>query len=48
MCLSDDIDGVDRKQKYKCAKIIPELTVYAATNVSWKESANLLHSHLYI
>jgi hypothetical protein len=48
VAISDDIDGVDRKQKYKCAKIIPELTVYAATNVSWKESANLLHSHLYM
>jgi hypothetical protein len=46
--LSDDIDGLNQNQKYKCAQIVPERTVYGATNVSWKESACLVHSHLYM
>ncbi len=46
--VSDDVDGIDIKQKYKSAKIIPELSTYGATNVSWKNTAPLIFSHLYI
>ncbi|MCP4100770.1 MAG: hypothetical protein GY750_05000, partial [Lentisphaerae bacterium] len=46
--VTDDIDGINKKQKYKSAKIIPELTTYCATNVSWKEAGPLVLSHLYI
>jgi len=45
---SDSIDGINVKQKYQSAKIIPELSTYGATNVSWKESAPLILTHLYV
>jgi len=44
--VNDNIDGID--QKYQCAKIIPELTVYGATNETWKGSAPLIQSHLFM
>jgi transposase len=46
--ITDDIDGMNKKQKYKSAKIIPELTTYGATNVKWKDTGPLIFSHLYI
>ena len=46
--LVDSIDGIDVKQRYQCAKIIPEQSTYGATNVSWKECAPLILSHLYV
>ena len=38
----------DKQKSYKSAKIIPGLTTYGATNRSWKETAPLIRSHLYM
>jgi transposase len=46
--VTGDIDGMNKKQKYKSAKIIPELTTYGATNESWKDTGPLILSHLYM
>jgi len=46
--ISGSTNSVDGKRKYKSAEIISGSTAFMATNVSWKETAPLISSHLYM
>jgi len=46
--ISCSTNAIGSKTKYKSAEIISGLTTFGATNVSWKDTAPLIISHLYI
>lgn len=45
---TENTNNENKKNTYKTAKIITGLSTYGATNVSWKETAMSITSHLYM
>jgi len=46
--LRDLSNSFEDSKSYKSSSIIKGLTSYGATNRNWKETANVIHSHLYM